>query len=150
MTLRSMTSMSPPSKARTSRIARNSIPRTRSRRAGRCALGLLTLLIVLASLAASDTAPVGRSGSTRLVTPVNQIIQPYGRQVDLPGLRPQALALSPNGKLLAVSGKTNQVLILDPVNGAILQRVSLPAESTNQSPATTASPNFLKPDTEGQ
>jgi YVTN family beta-propeller protein len=113
---------------------------------------LLALLFAFSSLAlavASDTEPVGRSGSNRLVTPVNQIVQPFGKQADLPGLRPQALALSPNGKLLAVSGKTSQVLILDPATGQIKKTVSLPGEVTNET-ASAASPNFLKPDTNGQ
>ena len=51
--------------------------------------------------------------------PVNQVVTPLGTQVELPGLRPQALALSPNGQLLAVSGKTAEVLILDPATGAV-------------------------------
>src|SRR6516225_8910763 len=44
----------------------------------------------------SDTEPVGRFGQNQLTTPVNQLVTPAGRLVDLPGLRPQALALSPN------------------------------------------------------
>ena len=111
---------------------------------------LPALLLALSAAGASDTEPVGRSSTNRFVTPVNQIVKPFGRQADLPGLRPQALALSPNGKLLAVSGKTSQVLILDPVTGDIKQTVSLPGEVTNQAPSAAASPNFLKPDTEGQ
>src|SRR5271157_3054850 len=69
--------------------------------------------------------PVGRSGPNRLVTPVNQIVTPLGRQVELPGLRPQALALSPDGRLLAVAGKTSEVVLLDAATGAIRQRVGL-------------------------
>ena len=38
-----------------------------------------------------------------LVTPANQIVTPAGTQVELPGIRPNALALSPNGKLLILS-----------------------------------------------
>lgn len=77
-----------------------------------------------------DRALVGRGPAGEpSFTPVNQVLTPYGQQVDLPGLRPQALALSPNGRLLAVSGKTNQLLIIDPETGAIMQTVSMPAES---------------------
>ena len=50
---------------------------------------------------------VGRWRDDVIVTPVNQLLTPYGKQVELAGMRPQALALSPNGKLLLVAGKTN-------------------------------------------
>ena len=68
---------------------------------------------------------VGRQADGRTVLPVNQVVTPLGTQVELPGLRPQALALSPNGQLLAVSGKTAEVLILDPATGAMRQRVAI-------------------------
>jgi hypothetical protein len=48
---------------------------------------------------------VARSGGGRAVTPVNQVVTPAGQTVDLPGLRPQALALSPDGRILVASGK---------------------------------------------
>jgi YVTN family beta-propeller protein len=98
----------------------------------------------------SDTETVGRSGQNRLVTPVNQVVNPVGRQIDLPGLRPQALALSPNGKLLATSGKTHEVIILEPSTGEIRQRVLLPAYPMNQTGASPASTNILKPENDGQ
>src|ERR1035437_8432863 len=84
---------------------------------------------VAAVLPGSTSEPVGRSGTNRLVTPVNQIVTPFGRQVDLAGLRPQAIALSSDGRLLAVSGKTSEVVLLDPATGDIRQRVALPAEN---------------------
>src|SRR4051812_5182283 len=113
-------------------------------------LASLAVLVAGPALAADpNTEPVGRSGD-RLVTPVNQIVTPAGRQVDLPGLRPQALALSPDGKLLAVSGKTSEVLILNPVSGEIRQRVSLPPDATGEIQSAVASTNLLKPDHEGQ
>jgi hypothetical protein len=52
----------------------------------------------------------GRSGTNRLVTPVNQIVTPFGRQVDFAGLRPQAIALSPDGRLLEVDSVSGKVL----------------------------------------
>jgi DNA-binding beta-propeller fold protein YncE len=70
---------------------------------------------------------VGRHGAERVVLPVPQTITPLGRQVELPGMRPQALALSADGRLLAVSGKTNELVILDPGTGQVRQRVALPA-----------------------
>jgi YVTN family beta-propeller protein len=111
-----------------------------------CAIGF--------SCAAADLNPdresVGRHEGNRFVTPVNQVVTPLGLQVDLPGLRPQAMALSPDGRLLAVSGKTSEVLVLNPVTGEIRQKLLLPAETTNSSPAAAASSNLLKPDNKGQ
>ena len=98
----------------------------------------------------STQEPVGRSAGNRLMTPVNQIITPFGKQIELPGLRPQAMALSPNGRVLAVSGKTSEVLIIDPVAGAIRQRVALPSETQNEPQPKVASANILQPDSKGQ
>ena len=66
----------------------------------------------------ANTATVGRTAAG-LVTPVNQLVTPAGIQVDLPGMRPQALALSPNGKLLVTAGLTHELLVLDPATGKI-------------------------------
>jgi hypothetical protein len=62
----------------------------------------------------SNEELVGRTGPSRIVTPVNQIITPHGSTVELPGLRPQALALSPDGRTLVVSGKTSELIVMDP------------------------------------
>ena len=48
---------------------------------------------------------VGRDATNHVVLPVNQVLTPAGKQSELPGLRPQVLALSPDGKLLVTSGK---------------------------------------------
>ncbi|MGD0538275.1 MAG: bifunctional YncE family protein/alkaline phosphatase family protein [Verrucomicrobiota bacterium] len=101
-------------------------------------------------LRGADTEPVGRRGANRAVTPVNQVLTPYGRQADLPGLRPQALALSPNGKFLITAGKSSELLVLDPVTGAVRQRVALPSEKLTEPQPQVASANILKPDKEGQ
>ena len=60
------------------------------------------------------------------VTPVHQLVTPAGVQVVLPGLRPYALALSPDGKLLVTSGLNQELVVLDPASGKTLQRVRLP------------------------
>jgi YVTN family beta-propeller protein len=94
--------------------------------------------------------PVGRVSSARTVTPVNQVLTPFGTQVDLPGMRPQAIALSPDGKILVTAGKTAELVVVSPQTGEILQRVLLPAE---QSPAAAREPvstHILKPDEDGQ
>jgi len=98
----------------------------------------------------STTDLVGRWQADEIVTPVNQRLTPYGRQVELPGMRPQALALSPNGKLLAVSGKTSELVIVDPDTGEIKQRVKLPADDQNHPNPQAPSPNILRPDEKGQ
>ena len=93
---------------------------------------------------------VGRTGPDRFYTPVNQILTPAGRQVELPGLRPQALALSPDGRLLVTAGKTHELVVVDPASGTILQCVPLPAE-TNRTPALNPpSERILQPDKDAE
>ena len=60
-----------------------------------------------------NTLPVGEIGSNLYSTPINQLLSPVGRQIELPGSRPQAMALSPSGRLLAVSGKTAEIVLID-------------------------------------
>jgi DNA-binding beta-propeller fold protein YncE len=43
-------------------------------------------------------------------------------------MRPQALALSPDGSLLVATGKTSELVILDPATGRLRQKVTLPAK----------------------
>src|SRR5688572_389013 len=97
---------------------------------------------------ASDftTRTVGPVDEHKFVLPVSQILTPAGQQIPLPGMRPQALALSPDGRLLVTSGKTNQLVILDPVSGRLLQTVALPAEE----PGTAGSSHTLDPDKKAQ
>jgi YVTN family beta-propeller protein len=99
---------------------------------------------------AVDTEQVGRAGPNRTVVPVNQVVIPAGTQIPLPGLRPQALALSPDGRLLAVSGKTSDLITLSPATGEILQKVELPSEEMEEALHDTASPGLLEPDVKGQ
>jgi YVTN family beta-propeller protein len=98
--------------------------------------------------AQSDTETVGHAADGRVVTPVNQIVTPYGRLVELPGLRPQALALSPDGKLLVTAGKTSELIVIDPASGAIRQRVPLPPY--NAPAEAPVSEQILQPDREDQ
>jgi YVTN family beta-propeller protein len=95
----------------------------------------------------STTAPVGRNGDS-LITPVNQIVTPAGTQVELPGIRPNALALSPNGKLLVTAGLTRELVILDPATGKILQRVAFPSDTATAT--SPASMEILNPDEKAQ
>ncbi len=112
---------------------------------------LLALLVLAGSCRTpnySSTETVGEVGPQRYVTPVHQVLTPLGLQVELPGLRPQGLALSPNGRLLATSGKTQELILLDPQTGAIKQRVPLPS-SKAQDPNAVSS-HILEPDKSGQ
>lgn len=113
------------------------------------AIGSVLLILGVGSsgFAESSNEKVGRTTEGRVVVPVNQVVTPAGRQVELPGLRPQVLALSPDGKLLATSGKTHELVLIDPGTGTILQRVPLPgAKATND----VVSTHLLQPDKDAQ
>ncbi|MBM3837875.1 MAG: bifunctional YncE family protein/alkaline phosphatase family protein [Verrucomicrobia bacterium] len=105
------------------------------------------------SLHAQSSPPyetVGYSSSNRVVLPVSQILTPAGKQIELPEMRPQALALSPDGRLLVTSGKTHEIVVLDPATGAIRQRVPLPSEQAGEPRPGVVSTHILQPDKEGQ
>jgi len=68
-------------------------------------------------------------GPEHVVTPDNHWLTPAGRQVDLPGMRPQGIAISPDGKLLVVAGSTAELVVLDPADGRLVTKVPLPAET---------------------
>lgn len=92
---------------------------------------------------------VGRSQG-KTILPVHQTLTPLGQQIDLPGLRPQGLALSPDGRILVTSGKTSEIIVIDPANGAILEKIALPSEAQNEPQPAAPSSNILQPDTKGQ
>lgn len=100
-------------------------------------LPVSTLVLVFAVIVSSALAEtpvrtpakpeaVGRVAPNRYIIPTNQILTPAGRQIDLPRMRPQAVALSPDGSLLIATGKTSDLVVLDPATGAIRQKVLLP------------------------
>ncbi len=97
-------------------------------------------------LSAQVPESVGPKPGGRLVLPVNQEVTPAGIQVVLPGLRPQMLALSPDGRLALTSGKTAELVGVDPETGQIRQRVAFPAEA--QAVPDPVSPQILAPDTQ--
>lgn len=101
-------------------------------------------------MAASDEEKAGPAGAGRAVTPVNQVLTPYGIEVELAGLRPQALALSPNGKLLVTSGKANVLVVVDPETGQVLQKVPLPSDKVHEPQPEAVSPQVLEPDKDAQ
>ena len=67
----------------------------------------------------------GRVAADRFVMPTGQVLTPAGRQVELPGMRPQALALSPSGRLLATAGRNNSLVIIDPETAQVRQTIPL-------------------------
>ena len=101
------------------------------------ALALCLTLPVLADAFDSTTAPVGRDGGT-LITPVNQVVTPAGTLVELPGIRPNALALSPDRTLLVTAGLTHELVVVDPATGKILQHVALPSDKAREQAAVSS------------
>src|SRR5881397_1168680 len=122
---------------------------------------LRAVSVVLLLLAGCQTQPepgpdfstkenVVRIRPQRFYTPANQILTPAGRQVELPGLRPQALALSPDGRLLVTAGKTHELVVIEPASGNLLQRVSLPTETNRNAVPNLPSERILQPGKEGE
>ncbi|MEN6428351.1 MAG: bifunctional YncE family protein/alkaline phosphatase family protein [Phycisphaerales bacterium] len=115
------------------------------------AIAIVALLTVAGSSRTPDfsgTEAVGEIGPQRYVTPIHQVLTPTGIQVELPGMRPQALALSPDGRLLATSGKTQDLVLIDPRTGQIKQRIALPSGELLD--PNDVSSHILKPDKSGQ
>jgi YVTN family beta-propeller protein len=116
-----------------------------------CALGvLLGLQQVGCSFAGKKTVgvladpnAVGRVGAETYVTPTGQLLTPAGRQVELAGVRPQVLALSPDRRLLVTAGKKNALVVMEAASGRILQQISLSPKkaATNAVPPRVASLN---------
>ena len=75
---------------------------------------------------------VGPVAANRFVLPTGQLLTPSGKQVSLPRMRPQALALSPDGRLLATAGRNNTLAVIDCASGLVLQTIPL-AYVTNNS-----------------
>src|SRR5262249_17144106 len=97
----------------------------------------------------STSAPVGRISTNEFATPVNQRLTPAGRQVELPGMRPLAMALSPDGRLLITAGLSHELVVIDPVTAQVRQHVPLPAVTeTKRSEAVSES--VLDPDSAAQ
>jgi DNA-binding beta-propeller fold protein YncE len=79
---------------------------------------------------AETSETVGRH-ENGIETPDNQRITPAGKQIELSGVRPNALALSPDGKILVTAGLTRQLIVVDVASGQILQKVGFPNARRN-------------------
>ncbi len=99
---------------------------------------------------AADREAVGVVDAYTTQLPVNQVITPVGKQVPLPGMRPQVLAMSPDGRFLVTSGKTHDLVLVDPDTGRVLGHVPLPSEKLNTPEPEPPSANILQPDTKAQ
>ncbi|HEV2454482.1 MAG TPA: beta-propeller fold lactonase family protein, partial [Verrucomicrobiae bacterium] len=84
------------------------------------------------------TSEIVGHNTNGMETPVNQLVTPTGILVPLPGMRPNDLALSPNGKLLVTSGLLPYLVALDPTTGKVTQRVPFPVEGHENSPAVSS------------
>jgi YVTN family beta-propeller protein len=90
----------------------------------------------------ATTETVGPSYSgfihNKFVTPVNQILTPAGWQVELPPIRPHALALSPDNSILVTAGQVHQLIVIGTQTGRILQRVALPSDKVQEAAPVAA------------
>ncbi len=104
----------------------------------------ILVTVAHAEVAAPAKAPapavekVGKIAEGKWLLPTGQTITPAGRQIDLPGIRPQALTLSPNGKYLAVAGSSKDVLIFDAATGQELSRMTMPGDTKVAAPPTAS------------
>jgi YVTN family beta-propeller protein len=93
---------------------------------------------------------VGRLENGEFQTPVHQRLTPAGKLVELEGMRPQALALSPDGRTLVTSGQTSELIVLDAAEGRVLQRVVMPKAADTSLPPGSASAPMLEQDQKPQ
>ena len=104
-----------------------------NRNSARASIKLAVVVFLAGCVAPNDKQPlllvhsdqVGPVAANRFVVPTGQVLTPSGKQVDLPGMRPQALALSPDGLLLATAGRNNSLALIDPATGQVLQTIPL-------------------------
>ena len=75
---------------------------------------------------------VGRQPDGSVVLPTNQVIRPLGRQMEFNG-RPNAVALSPDGKVAAVlnTGTDAAIVLIDLATGTVKQEFKGAGESAS-------------------
>ena len=92
------------------------------------------------------TASVGIK-SNRIILPNSQTLTPAGKTTELPGMRPVTVSISPDGKFLATSGKTSQLVIFDLPATNAPRFISLPGEEDTFERVKT---HEINPDKSGQ
>ena len=81
------------------------------------------------------------------IVPTQQVLTPAGVQVELPGMRsPGHRAFSPDGQLLITSGKTPELVVLDPGTGAFQATRPTSGSTRLRIDGTTTSARNLLPD----
>ena len=100
------------------------------------------------SVTGDPVGPFQTGGAPRHLTPDNHVLTPSGIQVELPGMRPNAIALSPDGKLLVAAGTAAKLVCVDPDTGRVIQEVVLPGE--DQLAPAAVSGNILQPDSQAK
>jgi len=133
---------------------KNISPRSPASSGRSASLRIFVLAALLAGLVAACSGPSKPAAPTVLASPttlpVNQVVTPAGLQVELPGMRPRVLALSPDNRLLVTAGLSHEVVVVDPAAGAIRQHVLLPPDPPDEKKPKPTSENILKPDDKGQ
>jgi YVTN family beta-propeller protein len=80
-----------------------------------------------------------------------RVLTPAGWQVTLPGIRPNALALSPDDNLMVTAGNGPVLLVIGAQTGKILQRVPFPSDRARESaPVAPVAEGILNPDENAQ
>ena len=108
------------------------------------ALFVLALSCITKSTILAQEKPTVLLDTTTIETAV-AVVTPAGHRIELAGLRPQVLVLSPDGKSLITSGKTNKLIVINTDTREVTQSVDFPAKEQTSEP-DIASPNILKPD----
>ncbi|MEW6073223.1 MAG: bifunctional YncE family protein/alkaline phosphatase family protein [Planctomycetota bacterium] len=98
----------------------------------------------------APAAPDPARAAGGLALPTGEILAPAGRLVPLAGVRPLVLAMHPGGRLLALSGKSHALVLVDPERGEVRQHAPLPGEPGQTPPSGLAAEAILAPDEEGQ
>lgn len=109
----------------------------------------VTLLLLAGCIGGGGKTEVKAVNASGVSVPVNQVLTPAGIQIELTGARPQVIAVSPDCQLL-VSTARNDLVVLNPQTGQILQRVVLPLDQVKASKTNVVSTEIIHPDLSGQ
>src|SRR4051812_12176309 len=105
---------------------------------------LLTAPLILSAgcLHPEDISKIKTVNAAGVSVPVNQTLTPAGIEVELTGARPQVISVSPDCQLLATTAK-NELVLLDPQTGQIVQRVALPRDDMQANKADVVSQEIV-------
>ncbi len=109
----------------------------------------VTLLLLGGCIRSESKTKFQTVNATGISVPVNQTLTPAGLQIELTGARPQVIAVSPDCQLLVTSAR-NELVILNPQTGQILQRVALPRDEVQNNTTNVVSTEIIHPDANAQ